>query len=123
VTEVDPHRVKAGQIRDVLLLMAAEAIDGKPIAPDAVARAIAGRNEKVWRRLMKPVKDEAIRLAKEEKVILLRKGKPIDPDRVRGLYRIRLRGEGEPMPVYAAPPADDDDLFDDDLMIDEDDEA
>ena len=123
MTDIDTHRVRAGQIRDVLLLMAAEAVGGKAIAPDAVARAIAGKNEKVWRRLMKPVKDEAIRLAKEEKVILLRKGKPVDPDRVHGLYRIRLRAEGEPMPVYAAAPADDDDFLDDDLLIDEDDEA
>lgn len=123
MTEIDTHRVRAGQIRDVLLLMAAESPDGKSIGPDAVARAIAGKNEKVWRRLMKPIKDEAVRLAKEEKVILLRKGKPVDPDRVRGLYRIRLRAEGEPMPVYETPKADDDDLLGDDFLLDEDDEA
>jgi hypothetical protein len=122
VTDVDPHRVKAGQIRDVLLLMAAESPFGKPIGPDAVARAIAGKDEKVWRRLMKPIKDEAIRLAKDGKVILVRKGKPVDPDRVRGLYRIRLRAEGEPMPVYEAPKPDDD-LLDDDFLLDGDDEA
>ena len=66
--------------------------------------------------------DEAVRLAKEEKVILLRKGKPVDPDRVRGLYRIRLRAEGEPMPVYENPKSDDD-LLDDDFLLDGDDEA
>ena len=114
MTEIDTHRVRAGQIRDVLLLMAAESPDGKPIGPDAVARAIAGSNEKVWRRLMKPIKDEAARLAKDGKVILVRKGKPVDPDRIRGLYRIRLRAEGEPMPVYEAPVLDDDDLLIDD---------
>ncbi len=123
MTDVDPHRVRAGQIRDVLLLMAAESPSGKPIGPDAIARAIAGKNEKVWRRLMKPVKDEAVRLAKDGKVILLRKGKPVDPDRLRGLYRIRLRAEGEPMPVYDAPNPDDDFLTDDDFMLDGDDEA
>lgn len=117
MTDFDPRRVKAGRIRDVLLLMAAEAPSGKPISPDAVARAIAGKDEKVWRRLMKPIKDEAARLAKAGKVVLMRKGKPADPDRVRGLYRIRLRAEGEPMPVYEAP---DDDLDDDFLLSDDD---
>lgn len=122
MTDVDPHRVKAGQIRDVLLLMAAESPSGKPIGPDAVARAIAGKDEKVWRRMMKPIKEEAVRLAKDGKVILLRKGKPVDPDRVRGLYRIRLRAEGEPMPVYETPRSDD--LLDeDDFLLDGDDEA
>ncbi|MBS1181522.1 MAG: hypothetical protein H6Q99_1402 [Proteobacteria bacterium] len=124
MTDVDPRRVKAGRIRDVLLLMAAESPSGKPINPDAVARAIAGKNEKVWRRLMKPIKDEAARLAKDGKVVLLRKGKPVDPDGVRGLYRIRLRAEGEPMPVYEAPKPDDDFLSDDDdLLLEGDDDA
>lgn len=118
--DVDPHRVKAGQIRDVLLLMAAESPSGKPIGPDAIARAIAGKDEKVWRRLMKPIKDEAVRLAKDGKVILVRKGKPVDPDRIRGLYRIRLRAEGEPLPVYEAAKLDDDDLLDDDFELGDD---
>lgn len=119
MTDIAPHRVKAGRIRDVLLLMAGESPDGKPIAPDAVARAIAGKDEKVWRRLMKPIKDEAARLAKDGKVVLLRKGKPVDPDRVRGLYRIRLRAEDEPMPIYEAPKPEDD-LLDDDFILDDD---
>ena len=119
MNDVDPHRVKAGQIRDVLLLMAAEPPSGKPIGPDAVARAIAGKSEKVWRRLMKPIKDEASRLAREGKVILLRKGKPVDPDRVRGLYRIRLRVEGDPMPVYETASAPED-MLDDDILPDDD---
>lgn len=119
MTDVNPRHVKAGQIRDVLLLMAVESPAGKSIGPDAVARAIAGKDEKVWRRLMKPIKDEAVRLAKDGKVILVRKGKPVDPDRVRGLYRIRLRAEGEAMPVYENI-KDDDDLLDDDLLIGDD---
>lgn len=123
MTAVDPHRVKAGQIRDVLLLLASESPSGKPIGPDAIARAIAGKNEKVWRRLMKPIKDEAVRLAKDGKVVLVRKGKPVDPDRIRGLYRIRLRAEGEALPVFESSVADEDLELDDDFLSDEDDEA
>ena len=123
MTAVDPHRVKAGQIRDVLLLLASESPSGKPIGPDTVARAIAGKNEKVWRRLMKPIKDEAVRLAKDGKVILVRKGKAVDPDRIRGLYRIRLRAEGEALPVFEPSVVDEDLELDDEFLSDEDDEA
>ena len=47
-----------------------------------------------------------------QRELLLRKGKPCDPDRLRGLYRIRLLAEGEAMPVFAAT-ATDLDLLDD----------
>ncbi|WP_237154230.1 DUF3253 domain-containing protein [Oryzibacter oryziterrae] len=109
--DFDPRRVKAGQIREKLMGMAADAdLPARGLKPDAVARAIGGKDEKVWRRLMKPVKDEAVRLAKDGKVVLLRKGKPIDPDRIKGLYSIRLLKDGEAMPVFEAEDLDDDDL-------------
>ena len=41
-----------------------------------------------------------------------RAGQCHDPDRLRGLYRIRLLAEGEAMPVFAAT-ATDLDLLDD----------
>lgn len=107
MTDFDPHRVKASAIRERLMLMAAEASPSKGLAPDAVARAIAGKDEKIWRRLMAPIKAEAIRLAEDGKVVVLRKGKPTDPHRIRGLYRIRLRGADEPAPAFETAPTDD----------------
>ena len=60
----------------------------KTICPSEVARAIAGKNEKEWRRLMKPVRAVAVRLTISGALIITRKGKPVDPDNFKGIYRI-----------------------------------
>lgn len=112
MTDIDPHHVKAGTIREVMLSHASAAPAKRGADPGDIARAIVGKDEKKWRQLMKPIKDEAVRMAKDGKLVLLRKGKPYDPDRLRGLYRIRLLAEGEAMPVFAAT-ATDLDLLDD----------
>lgn len=115
MTDIDPRRVKAGEIRDVLLSSVSAAPPQRGADPGDIARAIVGKDEKKWRQLMKPIKDEAIRLARDGKVVLMRKGKPCDPNRLRGLYRIRLLAEGETVPTFEPLPADDDlDDFDDD---------
>jgi hypothetical protein len=111
VTDIDPRRVKAGEIRSVLIAQASAA-GPRGADPGDVARAIAGKDEKKWRRLMKPVKDEAVRLAKAGEAVILRKGKPHDPDRLRGLYRVRLLAEGETPPLFEKP-AEEADPFED----------
>ena len=60
----------------------------KSIDPTAIARTIAGKDEKEWRRLMKPIRTEAVRLTKQRQVTILRKGKVVDPDDFKGVYRI-----------------------------------
>ena len=62
----------------------------KTICPSEVSRAIAGPDEKRWRLLMAPVKTVATRLACEGRVELRRKGKPVDPAALRGIYRIAI---------------------------------
>lgn len=105
----DPHRITASEIRDLILSMVSDPATGaRGISPDAASRALVGSDEKRWRRLMAPIKEEARRLAGDGLVILTRKGRPIVPESVRGLYRIRRRGEGEPLPVRAAAGDDDD---------------
>lgn len=113
---IDTHRVKAATIREVLLGLAMEkSASGSLLDPTEVARAIAGKDEKVWRRLMKPIKDEVARLAEAGTIVIVRKGTPVPPDRIRGLYRVRLLSPGEERPVFsAATPADADDLLLDD---------
>lgn len=116
---IDTHRVKAATIRETLMGLALQkSATGALLDPTEVARAIAGKDEKVWRRLMKPIKDEVARLAEAGEIVILRKGQPVAPDRIRGLYRVRLLKEGEEKPVFAAAPEgtakprdeDDDDL-------------
>lgn len=118
---IDPRRVKAAEIRTRMMALAGERGPNRNVDPMEVAVAIAGHDEKIWRRLMKPIKEEARRLAAAGEIVVLRKGKPADPETLRGLWRFRVLAEGEAPPVFepraAAPaaPDEDDDLDDFDL--------
>ena len=57
------------------------------ICPSDVARALA--DETHWRSLMCLVRQVAIRLADAGKIEILRKGKPVPGDAVRGVIRLR----------------------------------
>lgn len=62
----------------------------KSICPSEVARALEP-SEDAWRRLMGAVRAAAIRLAREGRVEVLRKGKPVDPAaEIRGVIRLRI---------------------------------
>ena len=61
---------------------------GKTIGPSDVARAIGGPHPYGWSPLMQPVRRVAVRLMKEGRLVILRKGRPVDPDDFRGVYRI-----------------------------------
>ena len=72
-----------------ILRQTAERGPGKSICPSEVARALAPEEE-AWRRLMGPVRAAAIRLARDGRVQVLRKGKPVDPAaEIRGVIRLR----------------------------------
>jgi hypothetical protein len=74
---------------DATILRLAEARGaGKSICPSEAARALDPEN---WRKRLGAVKLGAIRLAQAEKVHILRKGKPVDPNDFKGVYRIALR--------------------------------
>ncbi|MCQ8277863.1 DUF3253 domain-containing protein [Acetobacteraceae bacterium KSS8] len=59
----------------------------KSICPSEVARNYG----EDWQRLMTPVRNAARALAKEGVIDILRKGKPIEPDEMRGVIRLRIR--------------------------------
>jgi len=58
------------------------------ICPSEVARALAAE----WRPLLGLVRREAFDLARAGRIEVLRKGRPVEPDGVRGVIRLRLRG-------------------------------
>ena len=62
---------------------------GKSVSPNDVAKSLDAEN---WRRCLKPVKRRAQYLAQKGQVQILRKGKPIDPDLMKGVVRLRLAG-------------------------------
>ncbi|MEN0087425.1 MAG: DUF3253 domain-containing protein [Pseudomonadota bacterium] len=79
-------------LRQTIVELAHKRGANKSICPSEVARHLAGRDEKVWRLLMKPVRAHAVALADEGKVTITRKGKPVNPHDFRGVYRIRIGG-------------------------------
>lgn len=62
----------------------------KTVCPSEIARSLAGSDEKVWRLMMTPIRTEAVRMAKAGDVRILRKGRPVDPDDFKGIYRLAL---------------------------------
>ncbi len=88
-TKPAPHKSFSNeQIEATLLELVNERGTGKTICPSEVSRQLAGSDETKWRLLMKPVRAVAVRLANEDRVVIRRKGKPIDPNDFKGIYRI-----------------------------------
>lgn len=64
---------------------------GKSICPTQAARALAGNPaDESWRRSLAPVRLAAQRLARAGQIEILRKGKPIDPEVLHGVIRLRM---------------------------------
>jgi hypothetical protein len=72
----------------------------RTIGPMDVARALGGDHPDGWGPLMPQVRRAAVRLMKQGRLVILRKGRPVDPDEFRGVYRLALvDGEGKSSPV------------------------
>ena len=69
-----------------ILDLLAKAAPGKSISPEAVARAV---DPEGWRRQLGHVRATAVGLARAGRVVILRHGKPADPDDFKGVYRLR----------------------------------
>ena len=73
-------------ITATMLRIAAERGPEKSMCPTDVARAVSTEN---WRPLLGAVRKVAADLARQGKIEILRKGKPINPDEMRGVIRLR----------------------------------
>jgi hypothetical protein len=73
-------------ITAALLRITAERGPEKSLCPTDVARAVSTEN---WRPLLGAVRKVAADLARQGKIEILRKGKPINPDEMRGVIRLR----------------------------------
>lgn len=66
----------------------------KSVCPTEAARALAGNpSDESWRHFLAPIKLAAQRLAREGKIEILRKGKPINPELLHGVIRLRLKSQ------------------------------
>lgn len=74
-------------IKDTILTMATSRGSDKSICPSEVARVMFGEN---WRKEMQTVRDAAFNLAKENQVMVMQKGKKVDPENLKGPIRIKI---------------------------------
>ena len=83
------------ELRVAMLQLLAERGAGRTVDPSEVARAVGGRHPDEWGPLMQPVRRIAIELMKAGRIVILRRGKPVDPDDFKGVYRLSLPPDGE----------------------------
>ena len=77
-------------LAEAILKLTAERGADKSICPSEAARAVDAEN---WRRLMPHVRAAAVHLARTGQIEITRKGKPVDPDAFKGVYRLRAVAE------------------------------
>jgi hypothetical protein len=85
-----PKRPTPDEIETAMLALAAERGAGRNLDPTEVARAVGGDKPDEWGPLMGLVRQVAVRLMKQGRIVILRKGRPADPDDFRGIYRLTL---------------------------------
>jgi hypothetical protein len=74
-------------VEETLFTLLAAREPGKSVSPEEVARAT---DPDGWRRLLTQVRAVSVGLARQSKVVILRHGKPADPETLKGVYRLRL---------------------------------
>jgi len=85
-------------------------VGGKSIEPSDVAKELQPEQ---WQRMLPKVKAVALGLMRQGKLTITKKGKPVDPNAVKGVIRLRLPTEAETAAAVAAlppkPESDDED--------------
>ena len=79
----------ASPIEDAVFDLLSRRDPGKSICPSEAAKAV---DPEGWRRLMGQVRATAVGLARAGRLEITRKGRPTDPDTLKGVYRLRLPG-------------------------------
>ena len=78
----------AADIEAAILRVLAEVGAGKSASPTDAARGLEPGPQ--WHRLMPAVRRSAVKLALEGRIVIYRKGKPVDPNDFKGVYRLGL---------------------------------
>jgi hypothetical protein len=77
----------SAQVETAIFELLAKAAPGKSVSPEEVARAV---DPEGWRRLLGHVRATAVGLARQNRLVITRHGKPADPEDFKGVYRLRL---------------------------------
>jgi hypothetical protein len=85
------------RIAETMLELATKRGAERTIGPMDIARALGGDHPDGWGPLMPAVRRVAVVLMRQGRVVITRKGRPVDPEDFRGVYRIALaEGGAEP---------------------------
>lgn len=97
MTDVNEQNEEVENKEDPVRLYILEAIaDGAHVSPNDIAIKIAKDRAKdsdpddQWRKYMLAVKQQAKSLARSGRISILRRGKPIDPNKMKGLVKFSL---------------------------------
>jgi hypothetical protein len=88
MNEQPAARIDAKTIEATLLRMIAERGPDKTVDPAEVARELGGPHPDEWGPLMQPIRRIAVMLAEQGRLVILRKGKSVDPRDFKGVYRL-----------------------------------
>ena len=78
-------------LEQVILDLCADMRAGRTICPTEAAQAYAAARDEdslAWRRHLQNVRTTAVKLAEAGRLVIYRKGKPVDPHDFRGVYRL-----------------------------------
>lgn len=82
------------QIEETILRLAGARSEGRTICPSEAARALGGDKPEGWGPLMQPIRKVAVSMMKQGRIVITRKGRPVDPDDFKGVYRLRMPEKG-----------------------------
>ncbi|MCP4423668.1 MAG: DUF3253 domain-containing protein [Chloroflexi bacterium] len=86
-----PRRVSDDEVRETILNMCREAgLDGA-VRPEAVAQVVLPNH---WQTLLKRVRLMSKQLAVAGRIVILRKGEPVDPNDFKGIIRLQITEMG-----------------------------
>ena len=91
-----PDAPKDDPVAEAILALLAAGAPGASISLMDAARAYAEIRRRprdgpaLWRRYMNAVRQQAVHLARQGRIEILRKGKPVDPNEFKGVVRLRL---------------------------------
>ena len=91
-TTLTEAKLKDDPVATAILELLQEISPGQTISPEQAARAYAGPNSRPngWRCYLNAIRQQAIHLARTNRIEILRKGKSVDPNNFKGVYRLRL---------------------------------
>lgn len=101
-TNSKTEQAKDDPIAKLILELLAQREAGQSLDPNEVARTFASARAKrndppdLWRKYLPAVRQQALHLARQGRLTILRKGKVADPHApIKGLIRLALSGPSE----------------------------